>query len=261
MSDRLKDALAAADVVYAEDTRRTSKLLAVLGINTPTRSYFVGNERQRSAELAQRLAEGANVVLVSDAGTPVVADPGFSAVRAADEINAAITVVPGPSAVTALLAVSGLSGDRFVFEGFLPRSGDERQERIGSMVADSRTTVFFSTGNRLSSDLADLAAVSAPDRRVVVGRELTKLHEHIWRGSMSEAVSEWSSPVRGEITVAIAGAERAAGSLDEAVTDALAMIDDGASMSDAVKGAAARHHLKKSAVYDAVLAARKSRQD
>ncbi len=258
MSERLIATLQAVDVVYAEDTRRTAKLLAAIGSTAPLRSYFIGNEQQRAVELAERLAGGDSVALVSDAGTPVVSDPGLSAVRAAGEVGATITVVPGPSAVTAILAVSGMSGDRFVFEGFLPRKGDDRQQRLADIAAEQRTVVFFTSGNRLHADLEGLAEFSDLARSVVIGRELTKLHEQIWRGSLGTAVKEWAFAARGEITVALAGATTRAGSLSEAVDDAMQLIDGGMAMSEAVKTASRHHHLKRSQVYDAVLAGRKA---
>lgn len=258
ISERLVAALKDADVVYAEDTRRTAKLLAAVGAASPLRSYFLGNEQQRASELAERLREGQTVVLVSDAGTPVVSDPGLSAVRAADKVGAHITVVPGPSAVTAILAVSGFSGDRFVFEGFLPRKGDERKQRLSELAGEQRTAVFFTSGSRLHNDLVGIADLCDPGRLVVIGRELTKLHEQIWRGTLGAAVTEWNFDARGEITVALAGVTAQAGSLDEATADALKLIDGGMAMSEAVKTVARHHHLKRSEVYDAVLAGRKS---
>lgn len=257
MSERLIDALRKADVVYAEDTRRSAKLLAAVGASAPLRSYFLGNEQQRAAELGQRLADGATVVLVSDAGTPVVSDPGLSAVRAAEAVGAAITVIPGPSAVTAILAVSGMSGDRFVFEGFLPRKGDERNQRLADIAGEPRTVVFFTSGTRLHDDLVGLAELSDSGRSVVIGRELTKLHEQIWRGTLGQAVEDWAFDARGEITVALAGAIAKAGSLADATDEAIGLIDGGMPMSEAVKTVARHHRLKRSAVYDAVLAGRK----
>ena len=259
VSERLAAALAGADLVYAEDTRRTGKLLSVMGITTPLRSYFLGNEQQRSSELAERLDRGETIALVSDAGTPVVSDPGLSAVRAAEKVGAEVTVVPGPSAVTALLAVSGFSGDRFVFEGFLPRKGDERAARVSLIGGEERTVIFFSTGNRLYADLTDISNATDPGRLIVVGRELTKLHEQVWRGTLAESLVAWEAGARGEISVAIEGAITQSGSVEAAVHDVLKLIEDGSPMSDAVKAAAQRHHLKRSDVYDAALAARSAR--
>jgi 16S rRNA (cytidine1402-2'-O)-methyltransferase len=203
VSTRLNDALASADVILAEDTRRTSKLLHALGVTTPMRSYFAGNEQARNAELVRHLSDGATVALVSDAGMPVVSDPGASAVGAAVTVGAVVTAVPGPSAPVTALAISGFDGDRFVFEGFLPRKGAVRATRLASIAADSRTTVIFCATRRVGVDLAELADLVDDERQIVVTRELTKLHEEVWRGTVREAAAEFSDDTknRGEFTV------------------------------------------------------------
>ncbi|MCJ7724857.1 MAG: rRNA small subunit methyltransferase 1, partial [Acidimicrobiia bacterium] len=161
---RLAEALGSADIVYAEDTRRARVLLQHLGVDCPTRSYFVGNEADRSIEMAGRLSAGETVALITDAGTPGIADPGLTAVRAAIEAGATVTGVPGPSAVTLALAVSGLPADRFVFEGFLPRKGRRRAERIRSLRTEERTVVLFCAANRLAADLTHLAGEIGMER-------------------------------------------------------------------------------------------------
>ena len=213
VSKRLTDSLHAADVIFAEDTRRTSTLLRAIGVTTPMRSYFAGNEQARNAELVARLTEGATVALVSDAGMPVVSDPGASAVDAAVAAGATVTAVPGPSAPATALAVSGYVGDRFVFEGFLPRKGRERAERLASIAKDSRPTVLFCATRRVGADLAALAEVVDRERGVVVTRELTKLHEEIWRGTVRDAATHCSDDKanRGEFTVVVSPARMAAG--------------------------------------------------
>lgn len=236
---RLGEALARADIVYAEDTRRTATLLAALGVEATVRSYFVGNEEARSVELARRLAEGGTVALVSDAGTPSVADPGVTAVRAARSVGARVTAVPGPSAVTMALAVSGLGGDRFVFEGFLPRKGPDRARRLAELAAETRTAVFFTTGPRLVKDLSDLAAAGAGEREVVVTRELTKLFEEVWHGSLASAPDHWETAVRkGEFTVVMAGASRVPVDVEEAVDEVVRRIAAGERPSEAAKAVA-----------------------
>ncbi len=155
---RLAEALTSADLVYAEDTRRARILLGHLGVSRPVRSYFVGNEAERAAELAGRLADGETVALLTDAGVPTISDPGLSAVRAALEAGAVVTGVPGPSAVTMAVAVSGFPADRFAFEGFLPRRGERRAERLAALAGEPRTLVLFCSPGRLAADLADLAA-------------------------------------------------------------------------------------------------------
>ena len=246
---RLGEALASADVVYAEDTRRTATLLAALGVTAELRSYFVGNEEARADELAQRLAAGETVALVSDAGTPAVADPGVSAVRAAREVGAAITAVPGPSAVTMALAVSGFGGDRFVFEGFLPRKGRDRATRIGSLAVEERTAVFFTTGPRLVKDLIDLAAAGR-DRHIVVARELTKVYEEVWFGLLSGAAAHWEGAVRkGEFTVVVEGIEPEPVTAEAAVAKVLQRVGDGERLSDAAKVVARETGLPRSGLY------------
>ena len=247
---RLGEALASADVVYAEDTRRTAILLAALGVEAELRSYFVGNEEARSDEIARRLAEGETVALVSDAGTPAVADPGVSAVRAAREVGATITAVPGPSAVTMALAVSGFGGDRFVFEGFLPRKGRDRSTRIETLAAEERTSVFFSTGPRLVKDLADLAQAGTGDRHIVVARELTKVFEEVWFGALSDAAAHWESAVRkGEFTVVLEGIEPEPATEEDALAKVLKRVKGGQRLSDAAKAVARETGVPRSSLY------------
>ena len=202
---RLAEALRGADCVFAEDTRRSGKLLASLGVAPRRlRSYFAGNERQRAGELAKRLAAGETVALMTDAGTPGISDPGLSAVRAARAEGASVTVVPGPSAVTAALAVSGLAAHRFSFEGFLPRSGPKRARRVRAVASSTGTTVLFSSPHHLPDDLSDLAAAGMAARPLSVVRELTKMHEEIWMGTLAEARQEWNDRVRqGEFTLVV----------------------------------------------------------
>ncbi len=253
-SARLKDALAAADLVYAEDTRRAGKLLRALDVRTPLRSYFVGNEQDRARELKGRLSGGDTVALVTDAGMPSIADPGLSAVRAAIDAGAEVTVVPGPSAVTAALAISGLPAERFVFEGFLPRKGPERRTRLAAIAAETRTTVLFGAKARLMRDLTDLRQYLGADRAVVVTRELTKAFEEVWRGTLGVAVEHWSeAELRGEFTLVIAGASVEAPDLDRGVAEVQAAIEAGDSMTDAARRVAGQLGLGRRELYEAVL--------
>jgi len=206
-SPRLREALAGAAVGYAEDTRRSAKLLNALGVSLPLRSFFVGNEAVRVGELAERLRRGETVALLTDAGVPAISDPGFLAVRAALEQGARITIIPGPSAVTAALAVSGFPSERFVFDGYLPRSAGARSRRLQALATESRTIVLFASPFRLGRELEALTAALGGDRRVLVARELTKLHEELWRGSLAEASQHWQqTKPRGEFTLVIAPA-------------------------------------------------------
>ncbi len=252
---RLGEALREATLVYAEDTRRARILLDHLGVTTPLRSYFVGNEAERAVELARHLAVGEVVALLTDAGTPGIADPGLTAVRAAVAVGAVVTGVPGPSAVTMALAVSGQPADRFMFEGFLPRKGKERTARIAAIAAESRTTVFFAAPDRLADDLVDLAAAHDGPRACVVARELTKLHEEVWRGSLDEAVEEWAGRdrVRGEVTVVLGAQEASAPDLDTAIAAAHALIAAGVSPSEAVRRTAAETGVSRRSLYQRVV--------
>ncbi len=256
-STRLQTELAAADAIYAEDTRRAATLLQSLEVHTKPRSYFVGNEDRRSEELARKLAAGGTVALISDAGMPSIADPGLSAVQAAIAVDAEVTVVPGPSAVTAALAVSGLPAERFVFEGFLPRKGKERTQRLESLAEEERTMVVFSAKSRVVADLAALGDALGANRQLVVTRELTKAFEEVWRGTVAEATAYWEDhEPRGEFTLVIAGAQREPMDMETAVAVAHDAIDSGESMADAVRRIAADSEISRRQLYEAVLRSR-----
>jgi 16S rRNA (cytidine1402-2'-O)-methyltransferase len=252
--DRLRLALGDADLVYAEDTRRAATLLRALGIRAEVRSYFVGNEDRRAVELAERLRAGDVVALVSDAGMPSIADPGFTAVNAAIGVGAEVTVVPGPSAVTAALAVSGLPADRFVFEAFLPRRSKDRRNRLGQLADEERTIVLFAGKAHVVADLGDLAESLGGDRRACVARELTKVYEEVWRGTLADAVSHWAGrELRGEFTIVIAGADAKLADFDRTVADAIDAIESGESMADAVRRIASESGISRRQLYEAVL--------
>lgn len=253
-SVRLAETLESADLVFVEDTRRTAQLLRHLGVSAKMKSYFAGNENARNEELGTLLRDGSVVALVSDAGMPVVSDPGASAVRVAIESGATVTAIPGPSAPVTALAISGFTGDRFVFEGFLPRKGPERTARLGSIGGDERTTVFFAATRRIGQDLADLAAVTGSERRVVVTRELTKLHEEVWRGTSVGAADHFGQgTARGEFTVVVEGAPLPTADLDDAVAKALEAIDAGDSVSRAAKSVAASTGVSRNLLYERLL--------
>lgn len=254
-SERLADALASADVIFAEDTRRTAKLLSHLGITSPMRSLFQGNERSRLAELERHLENGATVALVSDAGMPTVSDPGAMAVDAAISSGARVIAIAGPSAVTAAIAVSGFSADSFVFGGFLPRKGTARKAAIDDLAGQTRTVVAFSAPSRIHKDLEDLAGACGADRRIAVCRELTKLHEETWRGTLGAAVEEFTPADRrrGEFTLVVEGRTLDVASIDDAVAAALSAIDEGASTSDAVRSTADLLGVSRRQLYDRVL--------
>jgi 16S rRNA (cytidine1402-2'-O)-methyltransferase len=216
-------------------------------------SYFAGNEDHRAAELEGLLAEGKTVALVTDAGTPAISDPGISAVAVARKVNAEITIVPGPSAVTAALAVSGLPTERFVFEGFLPRRGKERQARLADLAREQRTTVLFAAPHHLLEDLTAIAEV-AGDRTLVITRELTKAFEEIQWTTGAEAVTEWTAraPI-GEFTLVVAGAPLQSIDLEDAVALVEAEVAAGVSLSRAVRAVAIQTDISRHALYEAVL--------
>ena len=258
VSGRLAAELGSVSVVYAEDTRRTRVLLNRVGVQVAVRSYFVGNEKARSAELRQRLEKGETVALLTDAGTPSISDPGLTAVRAAKEAGAVVTTVPGPSAVTAALAVSGFPADRFVFEGFLPRKSGSRRTRLSELAAEPRTIVVFAAPSRVAGELAEMASVLGGDRSVVVARELTKVHEEIYRGTLASAAHRWSAEVepRGEFTLVVGGAAPQDRPVEGHLPEVSGLVAGGESLSSAVKEVANRAGVSRHDLYEAALRAR-----
>jgi 16S rRNA (cytidine1402-2'-O)-methyltransferase len=254
-STRLREVLGTADVVAAEDTRRLARLARDLGITVTGRvvSYFEGNDERRTPELLEALAAGQVVAVVTDGGMPSVSDPGFRLVRAALDAGYPVTCAPGPSAVTTALALSGLPSDRFVFEGFLPRTGSHRRSRLRELAAEPRTLVLFEATHRIAGTLADLAAIFGPDRPVAVCRELTKTYEEIRRGTLEElaAVAD-QEELRGEITVVVGGAPAgpAARPPDDDLRAAVAAHEAaGRSRRDAIQAVADEYGVKKREVY------------
>jgi 16S rRNA (cytidine1402-2'-O)-methyltransferase len=253
LSDRARETLAAVDLVAAEDTRRTGKLLAHAGIRARMLSLFEGNERQRIDELLERLSEGATVALVSDAGMPAVSDPGFRLLRAAADAGIGISVVPGPSAVTAALVVSGLPTDRWVFEGFLPRRPSERRSRLRALAHDPRTVVLFESPPRVVTLLRDVL-VELGDRRAAVARELTKIHEEVLRGRVSEVLAMLlDSEPRGEIVVVLEGAETPEAALSEMVDEAGRLVRDGMRKREAAAAVARASGGSANEIYRALI--------
>jgi 16S rRNA (cytidine1402-2'-O)-methyltransferase len=217
LSDRAREALGNADLIAAEDTRRTLGLLQHLGLAKPLLSLHAHNETQRLPQVLERLAQGARVVLVSDAGTPLLSDPGFELVRAALARGIAVGVVPGPSAITAALAVAGLPVDRFCFEGFLPAAPRERRARLSELATEIRTMVFFEAPHRIADSLVDLSTLLGAERPAAIARELTKMYETVYRGTLAQlsALAGTDSNLqRGEITLVVAGAPPVAAGAD-----------------------------------------------
>ncbi|GAC1328291.1 MAG: 16S rRNA (cytidine(1402)-2'-O)-methyltransferase [Mycobacteriales bacterium] len=265
-SPRLAAELAGADVVAAEDTRRLRRLTSALGVVPAGRvvSYFEGNEATRTGELVSAMAAGARVVLVTDAGMPTVSDPGYRLVAAAVAAGLAVTVVPGPSAVTTALAVSGLATDRFCFEGFLPRKGADRRRRLAELAAEPRTLVLFESPRRLAASLVDLAAAFGEDRPAAVCRELTKTYEEVRRGSLAE-LAVWAEPgVLGEVTVVVAGAPPGIAAVPDPTALAAAVAEReaaGEARKEAIGAVAVALGVPKRVVFDAVVAARHAATD
>ncbi len=253
MSERLRETLRSVDIVYAEDTRRTARLLQHSDANVPMRSLFTGNEKARTDELIEDVVSGKQVALVSDAGMPTVSDPGHHAISEAREKGLDVTVVPGPSSVTTAVAASGFSADRFVFDGFLPRKGKERNTRISALVSEVRPAVIFASPHRLSEDLADLRLTLGDEREITVCRELTKLHEEVWTGTLGEAVSRWVGDTKGEVTLVVGPALPQQESIEDVLEEALILMESGSSVSDAARKVAETSGLRRRDIYQALL--------
>ncbi|HEX6499359.1 MAG TPA: 16S rRNA (cytidine(1402)-2'-O)-methyltransferase [Micromonosporaceae bacterium] len=258
VSPRVRQALATADVIAAEDTRRLARLGRDLDIAIVGRvvSYFEGNEQRRTPELTELLAGGATVAVVTDGGMPSVSDPGYRLVRAAIEVGAQITAVPGPSAVTTALAVSGLPCDRFCFEGFPPRRPGERRTRFADLATERRTMVFFEAPHRIAATLADLADAFGRQRPAALCRELTKTHEEVRRATLGELLtSVTEDEPRGEITLVVGGAVHHVTAPAEADVYAAVLSREsmGVSRRDAIVAIAREYALPKREVYDVVV--------
>jgi 16S rRNA (cytidine1402-2'-O)-methyltransferase len=259
LSARAIEVLRDADLVLAEDTRRTGRLLAHVESQAPQRSLHEHNERDRIAEVLAELAAGATVALVSDAGTPAVSDPGYRLLAACADAGVRIEPIPGPSAALAALVASGLPTDRVAFEGFLPRKGAARRTRLAELATEPRTMVLFVAPHRAGADLRDLAGALGPDRPAAACRELTKLHEEVRRGALAAlADAAEQDGVRGELTVVIGGAPPAAVvELDDAalVEAVESLVTGGSSRRDAIAEIAATTGTPRRRVYQAVVEA------
>jgi 16S rRNA (cytidine1402-2'-O)-methyltransferase len=245
MSARVRDTLGSVDFVAAEDTRRTGRLLQSFGVKTRLVSLFDANEKERTGELLRHLRQGRSVAIVSDGGMPLVSDPGYRVVTACIAEG-----IPGPSAVLAALVVSGLPTDRFTFEGFPSKKPGERMRRLETLQHDPRTLVFFESPLRVHTLLRDML-VAFGDRRVAVCRELTKLHEEVVRGRISEVLAELGeADLKGEVVVVLEG-ERVAGSppLDQVVDEARELVVDGMRKREAARAVAERHGIPANDVY------------
>jgi len=255
LSPRAASTLAGADTIACEDTRRTRQLLRLAGLDAPRLvAVHEHNEASKVDEILGRLSAGETVAVVSDAGLPGISDPGERLVRAAADAGYEISVVPGPSAAVAALVVSGLPTRRWVFEGFLPRKGAERRERLGAVAAESRTVVLYEAPHRLVATLAELARRCGGERRLAIVRELTKLHEQVWRGTLSAAVALETEP-RGEYVLVLEGRPAvAAPATEEDIEAALQHeLSAGGHRKEAVDAVAALLDVPKRRVYDAAV--------
>ncbi|MCU1508463.1 MAG: rsmI [Glaciihabitans sp.] len=255
-SRRLVEALGNAQVIASEDTRTTIHLMRALGVENRPRliSLHEHNEVEKAAEIVE-LAREQDVLVLTDAGMPAISDPGFPLVAAAAAAGVTVTALPGPSAVLMALAVSGLPTDRFTFEGFLPRKG--RVGYFSALKREPRTMVFFESPNRLPAALADLATALGPERRAVVCRELTKLHEEVKRGTAAELAAYFADGARGEICIVVEGAPEIEGDLEGGVGQVLALMEQGIRLKEASTEVAEATGLSRRELYETVLARRK----
>jgi 16S rRNA (cytidine1402-2'-O)-methyltransferase len=256
ITQRALRVLGSADVVACEDTRRTRKLLTHFSISVRDLvSYRESNERRSAPELVQRIKRGETVVLVSDAGMPGISDPGYRLVRACIDADLSIEVVPGPTASVAALVLSGLPPGRFVFEGFLPRKSGDRKKRAAELAPETRTLVVYESPHRLEASVADLAEVLG-DRPAALVRELTKMHEEVRRGSLTDILeSIRDSPPKGEIVLVIGGARRADAetSGEELARAARELMDSGVDRAEALSRVAREAGVPRRRVFDALV--------
>ncbi|MGE5227164.1 MAG: 16S rRNA (cytidine(1402)-2'-O)-methyltransferase [Planctomycetaceae bacterium] len=252
LTDRARETLAAVDLIAAEDTRRTGRLLqAIGGVRARLVSFHDANERGRVAEILRALAEGHDAALVSDGGMPLVSDPGYRLVREAGAAGVAVRVVPGPSAAIAGLVVSGLPTDRWAFEGFLPKKAGERARRLAALADDPRTLVLFESPLRTRELLAELGETFGADRRVALCRELTKLHEEVLRGTLDEVADALGDEdPRGEVVVVVEGSRGApVADPDALLAEARALVEAGLRPREAAKAVASRHGTSANQLY------------
>ena len=251
LSPRASEELAAADLVACEDTRRTGRLLQHVGISGSDLLRLDQHTEERSAAVVvDRIGRGETVALVSDAGMPGISDPGERVVRRVVEAGHPVVVVPGPSAPVAAVSASGLATDRWCMEGFLPRKGSARSDRLAELAVEERTMVLFESANRLAATLRDLVGVLGPDRRAMVAREMTKLHEEFVRGTLAELAGRFDEPPKGEVVLVLEGAPPPAEVGDERIRVVLEEAQaGGASTRDAADEAARRLGVSRRRAY------------
>jgi 16S rRNA (cytidine1402-2'-O)-methyltransferase len=256
LSERAAETLRTVDLVLAEDTRHTGRLLAHVGSEVPQRSLHDHNERDRIAEVLDRLAAGERIALVSDAGTPTVSDPGYRLLAACADAGVRIEPIPGASALLAALVASGLPTDRVAFDGFLPRKGAARASRLAELGAERRTFVLFVAPHRAATDLQDLATACGEARPAALCRELTKRFEEIRRGGLAELAASAKDGVRGELTLVVAGAPDAEPETlasEDLVARVRALVATGLTKKSAIADVAAATGTPRREVYQAVI--------
>jgi 16S rRNA (cytidine1402-2'-O)-methyltransferase len=257
MTFRAVRILQSVDVIAAEDTRHTGKLLQHFQIKTPQLSYHQHNRNERLPELLSQLSQGKAIALVTDAGIPGISDPGYELVKACVEAGISVVPIPGATAGITALSAAGLPTDRFVFEGFLPASGQDREKRLESLPAESRTLVFYESPHRLRETLQDLGECLGANRPIVLARELTKMHEEFWRGTIEEAIAHYTQvEPKGEFTLVVAGAELETPVLSEDAlkSELLQIMAQGVSRSQASRQLAQMTKLPRRQLYQLALA-------
>jgi len=248
--------LQTVDIIAAEDTRHTGKLLQHFQVKTPQVSYHEHNRTSRIPELLEHLVNNKAIALVSDAGMPGISDPGYELVKACIEAGIPVVPIPGASAAITALSAAGLPTDRFVFEGFLPAKTQQRQEHLESLQTESRTLIFYESPHRLRDTLRDLAEVWGSDRQIVLGRELTKLYEEFWRGTIADAIAHYSQrEPQGEYTLVVAGTPPDKPQLSEAElkVELIAIMNQGISRSQASRQLAKFTSLPRRQLYQLAL--------
>ncbi|NJL36118.1 MAG: 16S rRNA (cytidine(1402)-2'-O)-methyltransferase [Leptolyngbyaceae cyanobacterium RM2_2_4] len=257
MTFRAVRILQTVDAIAAEDTRHTGKLLQHFQISTPQVSYHDHNRHSRLPELLERLRQGKAIALVTDAGMPGISDPGYELVKACTDEGITVVPVPGASAGVTALSVSGLATDRFIFEGFLPPKGQERRDRLEALQTEARTLILYESPHRLRQTLKDLSEVLGTGRAIALARELTKLHEEVWRGSLEEAIAHYRDrEPQGEFTLVIAGSELVEPMLSESALRAelQQLLSQGLSRSQASRQLAQKTSLSRRQIYQLALA-------
>lgn len=261
VSQRAREALAEAHLIACEDSRHSGRLVKHLGIADPR--YVVVNEhteRDATKRIVDAISSGNTVALITDAGTPAISDPGAVVVRAVIDAGLTVSAVPGPAALVMALVISGLPTTRFVFEGFLPRSGADRERRLADIAAEERTVIFYESPHRITRTLDDLAAACGEERRVALARELTKMHEDVWRGTLGGASAHFTThEPQGEFVVVVEGAPPAPAADDDLISR---VVDEslaaGMSVRDAADRAATTLGVPRRAAYRIALARRSS---